>query len=185
MKFRIISGALATMLLATTVAAQAALTQGTLLNGTIDQNLSSNHAYVGERVTLSNVTNDDGSGSVVGGRLYGEVTQVVPAGQGTPGKIRMHFSRLVTHGGAVYSVDTQVTGVKAQTKNNALKEVGGALGGMLIGNAIGKTLFHVGGFGILGAAGGFLLAKNNRENVSISAGSVVQVRVLSVSRRQG
>jgi hypothetical protein len=171
-------------MLATTIAAQAALAPGSLLNGTIDQNLSSNHAYVGERVTLSNVTSDDGTGSVTGGTLYGQVTEAQPAGQGTPGKIRMHFYRLVTHRGAVYSVDSYVTGVKAQTKNNALKEVGGALGGMLVGNAIGKTLFHVGGFGILGAAGGFLLAKNNRENVSISQGSVVQVKINSVTRRQ-
>jgi hypothetical protein len=135
-------------------------------------------------VTLSNVTNDNGSGTVVGGTLIGDVTQVRPAGQGSPGKIRMHFYRLRTRNGALYSVDTTVVGVKAKTKNNALKEVGGALGGMLVGNAIGKTLFHVGGFGILGAAGGFLLAKNNRENVNISAGSLVQVRVNAVTRRQ-
>jgi hypothetical protein len=183
MRLRIAAGALTGLVMATTIASQAALTSGSLLNGTIDQNLSSNHAYVGERVTLSNVTSNDGSGSVVGGRLYGEVTEVQPASQGRPGKIRLHFSRLVTRG-AVYNVDTRVTGANVKTKNNTLKEAGGALAGMLVGNAIGKTIFHSGAFGILGAAGGFLLAKNNKENVNISRGTMVQVQVLSVSRRQ-
>lgn len=183
MRLRIAGALMAGIVMASTLTAQAALTNGSLLNGTIDQNLSSNHAYVGESVSLSNVTSNDGSGSVVGGRLYGRITDVQAAGQGRPGKIRMHFTTLVTRHGT-YSVDTRVTGVKAQTKNNAVKEAGGALAGMLVGNAIGKTLFGVSGFGILGAAGGFLLAKNNRQNVSISAGSIVQVQVLSVTRRQ-
>ena len=159
MRIRIAGAMLAAVMMVMPLAAQADLAQGTVLNGIMDQNLSSNHAYVGERVSLSDVTNDNGSGSVVNGRLYGEVTQVQPAGQGTPGKIRMHFTRLVLRNGAVFAVDTQIVGVKAHTKNNALKEAGGALAGMLVGNAIGKTLFHVGGFGLLGAAGGFLIAR--------------------------
>lgn len=169
---------------ATMVVAQAALTSGSLLNGTLNQNLSSNHAYVGEPVTLSNVTSDDGSGSVVGGTLYGSVTSVEKAGQGRPGKISMNFTRLVTRSGATYAVSTTVTKTQTVTKNNALKEAGGAVAGMLVGNMIGKTIFHVGGGGIVGAAGGFLLAKNNRSDVNIPAGTVVQVQVITVVRRQ-
>jgi hypothetical protein len=180
MRIRLTGALLTGLMIASTVCAQASL-QGSTLAGSIDQNLSSNHAYVGQPVELSGVSSSDGS--VTGGRLYGEVTEVQPAGQGTPGKIRMHFTRLWTHHG-VYNVDTRVTGVQAETKNNTAKEAGGALAGMLVGNAIGKTLFGVSGFGILGAAGGYLLAKNNRQNVNISAGTQVQVQVLSVSRRQ-
>jgi len=55
---------------------------------------------------------------------------------------------------------------------------------MLVGNAIGKTLFHVGGFGAIGAVGGFLLAKNNKQDINIDAGTIVQVQVNSVTRRQ-
>ena len=182
---KLIAGAvLAAAFASTMVVAQAALTSGSLLNGTINQNLSSNHAYVGQPVTLSNVTSDDGSGSVVGGTLYGSVTSVQPAGQGRPGKISMQFTRLVTRSGATYAVSTTVTKTQTSTKNNALKEAGGAVAGMLVGNAIGKTLFHVGGGGIVGAAGGFLLAKNNQQKVNIPAGSIVQVQLLSVVRRQ-
>ena len=183
MRLRIAGGSLLAFIAATAIAAQAALTAGSTLNGTIDQDLSSNHAYVGEPVTLSHVTSADGSGSVVGGTLYGRVETVQKAGQGRPGKIMLKFDRLVTSH-AVYAVDTTVTQTQTQTKNNAAKEAGGALAGMLVGNMIGKTIFHTGIGGFLGAAGGFLLAKNNRENVNISHGTVIQVRVNSVTRRQ-
>ncbi len=175
--------ALAGFMAVTMVVAQAALTAGSLLNGTINQNLSSNHAYVGEPVSLSNVTSNDGSGSVTGGTLYGYVASVQKASQGRPGKIQLAFTRLVSHG-VTYTVNTTVTQTNVQTKNNALKEAGGALAGMLVGNAIGKTIFHTGAGGIIGAAGGFLLAKNNRQDVNIPAGTVVQVQVNSVVRRQ-
>jgi hypothetical protein len=183
MRLRIAGGSLLAFIAATAIAAQAALTAGSLLNGTVNQDLSSNHAYVGEHVTLSNVTSADGSGSVTGGTLYGHVAEVQPAGQGRPGKIRLAFDRLVTSR-ATYAVDTTVTQTQTQTKNNALKEAGGALAGMFVGNMIGKTIFHTGIGGALGAAGGFLLAKNNHSNVNISHGTMVQVRVNAVTRRQ-
>lgn len=184
MRTSLAGAALASFMAVTVIAAQAALTSGSLLNGTLNQNLSSNHAYVGEPVSLSNVTSNDGSGSVVGGTLYGHVTSVQAAAQGRPGKIQLRFTRLVLRNGATYAVSTTVTKTNTQTKNNALKEAGGAVAGMLVGNMLGKTIFHTGAGGFLGAAGGFLLAKNSRENVNIPAGSVVQVQVNSVVRRQ-
>lgn len=165
--------------MAITMAVAQALTSGSVLNGTLNQNLSSNHAYRGEPVSLSNVS----GGGVSGGTLYGYVSSVQKAGQGRPGSIQLHFNRLVT-GSSTYTVQTTVTNANVSTKNNTLKEAGGALAGMLVGNAIGKTVFHTGIGGIVGAAGGFLLAKNNREDVNISAGTNVQVQVNSVVRRQ-
>ncbi|MEO9170601.1 MAG: hypothetical protein ABI282_04170 [Candidatus Baltobacteraceae bacterium] len=184
MRLRIASGSLVALVAATAIAAQAALTSGSLLNGTINDNYSSNHATVGQAVTLSNVTSDDGSGSVTGGKLYGHVSAVQAASQGRPGKISFAFTKLVTGSGSTYYVDTTITKMQANTKNNALKEAGGALAGMLVGNMLGKTIFHSGAGGFLGAAGGFLLAKNNKENVNVTKGSLIQVRVNSVTRRQ-
>ncbi len=182
--YRTLAGtALAGFMAVTMAVAQAALQSGSLLNGTLNQNLSSNHAYVGEPVSLSNVTSDDGSGSVTGGTLYGYVATVQKAAQGRPGSIQLHFNRLVT-GHATYTVNTTVTKTNVSTKNNTLKEAGGALAGMLVGNMIGKTIFHTGAGGIVGAAGGFLLAKNNHQDINVPAGSVVQVQVNSVVRRQ-
>ncbi len=184
MRTTLAGAALAGLMTVTMVAAQAALTTGSVLNGTLNQNLSSNHAYVGEPVTLSNVTSNDGSGSVTGGKLFGRVTFVQAAGQGRPGKIKIYFTTLVLRSGATYNVSTTLLRTNTQTKNNTGKEVAGAVAGMLVGNMLGKTIFHTGAGGLLGAAGGFFLAKNNRQNVNIPAGSIVQVRINSVVRRQ-
>ncbi len=174
-----LTGTALTAFMALTIVAAQALTSGSMLNGTLNQNLSSNHAYVGEPVSLSNVT----GGGVSGGTLYGYVSSVQKASQGRPGSIQLHFNRLVANG-YTYTVGTNVTNANVSTKNNALKEAGGALAGMLVGNAIGKTVFHTGIGGVVGAAGGFLLAKNNRQDVNMPAGTTVQVQVVSVVRRQ-
>jgi uncharacterized membrane protein YebE (DUF533 family) len=117
--------------------------------------------------------------------MYGTVTRVVRPGQGRNAQVQMTFTRLVMPSGATYAIDGVVTGAQVQTKNNALKEVGGAVAGMIVGNIIGKTIFHaatgIGGF--LGAAGGYLIAKNNRANVSVPQGSAVRVTLRSVRRQ--
>lgn len=183
MRFRIAAAALSGLILATALVANAQVAQGTLLDGTIDGDYSSNHAYAGQAVTVSNVTSDSG-GYVRNGRLYGYVSEVQKASQGRPGKIRFRFTKLVAGNGTVYAIDSHVTQMKAVTKTNAAKEAGGALAGMLVGNAIGKTLFGGSAGGAIGAAGGFLLAKNNRQDVDVPSGSYIQVELTSVTRRQ-
>jgi hypothetical protein len=85
--------------------------------------------------------------------------------------------------GATYSVRGVVTGIQKVTKSNALKEVGGALAGMIVGNIIGKTVFHTSVGGLAGAAGGYLLAKNSRENMTVPAGSTVTVKLVQARRQ--
>jgi hypothetical protein len=156
---------------------------GQQLAGTITTSVSTSNAYVGQPVTLQNVTSEDDS--VRGATMYGTVTHVVRAGQGRPAQLQMTFHRLVLPSGATYAVNGVVTGMQAQTKSNALKEVGGAVAGLIVGNIIGKTIFHastgIGGF--LGAAGGYLVAKNSRENMTVSSGTAVRV-TLRTARRQ-
>ena len=164
--------------------ASAQVSSGASVNGTLTQDVNSANAYVGQPVSLVNVTSADGSGRVVRAKLFGNVTQVQRAGQGRPAKLEMRFRTLVLPNGAYYAVDTTVTGMQAKTKNNTLKEAAGALGGMLVGNIIGKTVLHTSGGGLVGLAGGFLIAKNNRENMTVPAGSIVTVRLNSVVRRQ-
>jgi hypothetical protein len=54
---------------------------------------------------------------------------------------------------------------------------------MLAGNAIGKTLFGVSGGGIVGAIGGFMIAKDDRSDVVIPANSAVTVRLVNPRRQ--
>lgn len=163
--------------------ASAAPYAGAQYAGVLTTSVSTSNAVVGQSVALSNVTSEDGS--VRGAHMYGTVTHVVRAGQGRPAQLQMTFTRLVLPSGATYAINGVVTGMQAQTKNNALKEVGGAVAGMIVGNIIGKTIFHastgIGGF--LGAAGGYLIAKNNKENMTVPSGSGVRVTLRSVRRQ--
>lgn len=157
---------------------------GTTLSGTIDQTIDTAHAYLGEQVTISNV-NDPGA-RIYNATMYGTVTKVVRAAQGTPAQLRITLHTLRLTSGATYAVTGVVTGWQAQTKNNTLKEVAGAVGGMIVGNILGKWIFHgASGGGLLGAGGGYLLAKNNRQNMVVSAGSRVQVQLVTARRQPG
>jgi hypothetical protein len=48
---------------------------------------------------------------------------------------------------------------------------------MFAGNVIGKTLFHIGGGGIIGAVGGLLYGLNKKVDFTLPAGSNVQVTI--------
>jgi len=185
MRHLIASAAAVLSILMVAQVASAAPYAGAQYAGTITTSVDSGSASVGQAVTLRNVTSEDGS--VRGATMYGRVTRVIRAGQGRPAQLQMTFTRLVLPSGASYAINGVVTGMQAQTKNNALKEVGGAVAGMIVGNIIGKTIFHassgIGGF--LGAAGGYLIAKNNRENVTVPQGSAVRVTLRTVRRQAG
>jgi hypothetical protein len=160
-----------------------ALSPGTNLSGQINQTIDTGHAYVGQMVTISNVS-APGAG-IYNAKMYGTVTKVVSAGQGRPAQLRITLNRLVLSNGTTYSIVGVVTGWNAVTKNNTIKEVAGALGGMIVGNVLGKWIFHGGGGGLVGAAGGYLAAKNNKSNMVVSQGSTVQVQLVSARRQAG
>jgi hypothetical protein len=163
------------------LAASAAITAGTELVGTIDQNLSSKDAVVGQRLTISNVHSQDNN--ITGATIYGHVDSVQAAGQGTPGKISIAFDTLKTRSGNTYALTGRATGITENTKSNAVNEAGGAVAGMIVGNILGKKVGTNMG-GLLGAAGGYIYAKNAKQNVTIPQNSVVTVQVLT-ARRQG
>lgn len=180
MRILLAAGALAAAILTVHQVPVSAATPstGTQYAGIIAQNLDAKSAYTGEPVTLTHVTSADGT--ISGGTMYGRVTSAVAPGQGRPAQLQMVFSKLVLPGHGTYAVDGVVTGMTAQTKSNAGKEAAGAIAGMLVGNMIGKTVFHMSGGGFLGAAGGYLVAKNNRADMTVPAGSAVHVELRSV-----
>jgi hypothetical protein len=173
---RFITAIVAAALAALPLAALAQIAPGTQLVGTIDQSLSSGNVQVGQPFTISNAHTTNYS--INGATVYGHVASVQRAGQGTPGKIRLAFDKVNTRGGAVYQIEGYASNVDVVTKNNTLKEVGGAAAGALVGG----LLFH--GVGaLIGAGTGGLFAKNNRQNVTVPAGSTLTVNVVR-ERRQ-
>lgn len=154
--------------------ARAAIQPGTELTGNMDQPIGSKDAQVGQRFTMSHV--HDQSNDIHDAVIYGHVAQVQRASQGRPGKIELAFDKLHTLAGNSYAIEGTASNVQVNTKSNALKEAAGALGGMIVGNVLGKWVgTNIGG--AVGAAGGFMYAKNNRENVVIPQNAVVTVLV--------
>jgi hypothetical protein len=158
------------------LAALAQITPGTTLVGSIDQNLSSNHAAPGQPVTISNAhsTNYD----INGATIYGHVATVQAAGQGRPGKITLAFDKVNTRAGNIYQINAYASNVNVKTKNNTLTEVGGAAAGALVGGLLGHGIGA-----LIGAGAGGLYAKNSRQNVLIPQGSSVSVQI-TAARRQ-
>ena len=178
---RIALTALAALALATTpLAAFAQVSPGTELVGNLDQSIDSKNATIGQGFTMSNVHSTDNN--ITGARIYGHVAAVQHAGQGTPGRVDLAFDKVVTRSGNTYAIQGRVESSQTNTANNTLKEVGGAVAGMIVGNIVGKAVGTNAG-GLLGAAGGYIVARNNRQNVSIPANSAVTLQVLA-SRRQ-
>jgi hypothetical protein len=153
----------------------------TELTGILGTSLDSKSAFVGEDVELSDVSSADGS--INGATLYGSVTDVTRAGQGRSAQVAIHFDSMRLPDGRKRPIDGIVVSMKVQTKSNAAKEVGGALLGMLAGNAIGKTLFGVSGGGVVGALGGYVIAKDNRSDVVIPENTAITVRLVNARRQ--
>jgi hypothetical protein len=151
------------------------------LTGTLDTPLDSRHSAVGDNVVLTDVTSADGS--IRHATLSGTVAAVTHAGQGRNAQIEITFDLLQLRDGTAYHVTGVVQSMQVTTKSNALKELGGALAGMLIGNAVVKTALGVSGGGIAGAVGGYFIAKDNRADVVIPDHSAISVRLLNARRQ--
>jgi len=151
------------------------------LTGTLGTSLDSKSAFVGEDVVLADVSSADGT--ISGATLLGTVTDVTRPGQGRNAQVAIHFDSLRLADGAKRPIDGIVVSMQVKTKSNAAKEIGGAFLGMLAGNAIGKGLFGVSGGGIVGAIGGYMIAKDNRSDVVIPEDTAVTVRLLHARRQ--
>ena len=151
------------------------------LTGTLDTPLDSRHATVGDNVVLTDVASADGS--IRHAALSGTVAAVTRAGQGRNAQIEIAFDLLQLRDGSAYRINGVVESMQVATKSNTLKEIGGALAGMLIGNAVVKTALGVSGGGIAGAVGGYFIAKDNRADVVLPDHSAISVRLLNARRQ--
>ncbi|HEV7180719.1 MAG TPA: hypothetical protein VGN11_12675, partial [Candidatus Baltobacteraceae bacterium] len=134
------------------------LYQGAQINGRLRTDLNTGNAHVGDRFVMDVVPPyPSGNPDFQGAIIAGEVTTVTAAGQGKKPALGLQFDYLRLADGS--TVDISATMTQDQRKQEQAS--GGhvaltTLGGMLLGNVLGKTIFHTGGGGIVGAAGGLL-----------------------------
>jgi len=153
------------------------LYSGSQINAIMDDQLDSGTTQVGDTFSMHVVapypSNDD---TYAGAQITGHVIKVVAAGRGTNPELQLGIDRMILRDGTSVELPAQVTsaGTKQQSKNGAQVALS-TIGGMILGNVIGKAVLHTGGGGIVGAAGGFLYGVNKKANVTLPAQAAVQL----------
>ncbi|MBC5804414.1 MAG: copper amine oxidase N-terminal domain-containing protein [Candidatus Eremiobacteraeota bacterium] len=162
---------------ATPVPGAATLNSGVNLNGSMQTDISSATAHVGDTFAVNLVPpypNDDTT--FANAYLVGHVSDVVKAGQGRKAQLQLAFDKIVFPDGHTLPVAAHVTGVQEKKGSAIAQQAAGALGGMIVGNIIGKTVLHTNVGGAIGAAGGFLYANNLKTDVTIPKSSSVTIQ---------
>jgi hypothetical protein len=141
--------------------------------------LSTGSSHVGDRFTMDVVPPyPSGDPAYQGAVVIGEVTSVEPAGQGRKPQLGLALRYLRLSDGRSAPISASITSQQNKSQNTGgkiLKTAAATLGGMLVGNAIGKTLFGISGGGAVGAAGGLLYGLNSKQNFEVPQGSNVQI----------
>jgi len=168
------------------VAQSVTLPQGTTINATMDNAINTATAYEGQKFTM-HVTQPYPSSALRGAYITGHVLSVTHARQGVKPELQLALDRLVLHDGSTVDISAQVTSMQQnKSENNTGHTALTAVGGMILGNMIGKTIFHTNIGGIAGLAGGALVGANAKVNFTVPAGAAIQAQLIHgvVIRRQ-
>ncbi|MBD5606123.1 MAG: hypothetical protein IAI48_13705 [Candidatus Eremiobacteraeota bacterium] len=177
MNVRILAGALA--IAATTAAALAAeaIPAGTPLNGRLSASLDTGKANVGDGFSLALTRpfpNDDVTYS--GAFVRGHVARVIRGGQGRKPEIDLAFDSITLANGDSAPLSGHVLDVTPKKKTAIPTQAACAGVGMIVGNVIGKSIFHTDIGGLAGAAGGFTYANNRKPDFVVPADSLVELQ---------
>jgi len=162
------------------------LNAGIMVTSKMNSTIDSGSARVGDRFSLTLLTPYPGANrAYTSAQLYGHVTRVVSAGQGREPVLEFGFDRIVLADGRQAGVSMMVQSQETQRHNNASNVILTAVGGMLAGNIIGKTVFKSNLGGPVGLIAGVLYADNKKTDVSLRQGSILctEVRRTVVLRR--
>jgi hypothetical protein len=148
-------------------AADVNLPAGTTIDGTVQQELNSKTAQDGQRFTI--VTSS-------GSRIHGHLSEVDRANIGRKAHMKLNLDAITFADGTRAPINAEVIGVGQHKQTNYVQAAGQVLGGMIVGNIIGKAIgTNLGG--LVGVAGGGLLAANTSSNIDIPAGSAARIKL--------
>ena len=159
-------------------AAAAAIPSGSTLATTLNLSLNTKSAYTGQPISLLVVAPyPDDATQLEGSKIYGHVAKVQKAGQGRNPELELALDSIVLAGSTKrMPIHAAISKIAPKQGPNVLYGAAGALVGMLFGNWVGKMVGTNAG-GAIGAAGGFLLASNNKKNIEVPEGSAVSVQL--------
>ena len=150
------------------------LASGAMVNAKINQTIDSGSANAGQKFTMTVVAPyPQSNAAFAAATLYGHVTRVVRAGQGTNAELAFAIDRVTLENGDTGRPVLMVQSQETQHHNNTATIALAGLAGMAVGNWIGKAVFNSNIGGGVGAIAGALYAANSRTNVSLRQGSQV------------
>lgn len=150
------------------------LASGAMVTAKMNQTIDSGSAHQGQKFTMAVVSPyPQSKGAFAGATLYGHVTRVVGAGQGTNPELAFNIDKIVLANGDSGRPILMVQQQETQRHNNTTNIALTTLAGMAVGNWIGKAVFNTNIGGAAGAIAGALYASNRRTNVSLRQGSTV------------
>lgn len=182
--------AMATTTLVASAQSTLTLYQGAQINGRLRQTIDSGTAHVGDPFVMDVVPPyPSGNPAYQGAIVTGHVTSVSSAGQGHKPSLGLQFDSLRLADGSTVNISANLTSdQRQQEQKNGGHVALTTIGGMLLGNIIGKTIFHTGVGGIAGAAGGLLYGLNKQSNFNLPSGSNVQItlnQTVTIRRQSG
>lgn len=185
----VVAAMTATTLLAS---AQSTLTlyQGAQINGRLRQSIDSGTAHVGDSFVMDVVPPyPSGDPTYQGAIVAGVVSSVSPAGQGHKASIGLQCNYLRLADGSTVNISANVTSDQPQQQQKNGGHVAlTTIGGMILGNIIGKSILHTNIGGAAGAAGGLLYGLNKQSNLTLPSGSNIQItlnQTVTVRRQSG
>lgn len=166
-------------------APKAPIPSGTILNATLETALDTGSAYIGQPVTLTVPQSGSGNpAALAGATIYGKVVQVQAAAQGTNPSVQFAVDSIgLAKSDDPQPLDAKVLKVDPVSGSMIAKEAEGTLGGMLLGNWVGKMMQDNRG-GLYGAIGGYLLTSNSKENIRVPAGTPVSLELTNTLQLQ-
>jgi len=161
-------------------AAKPLIPSGSVINATLDTALDTGSAYIGEpvKLTVPQSAQNEPAG-LAGATIFGKVVAAQAAGQGTNPSVQIAVDTIAPAASTdPVPIDAKVLKVDPVSGSVIVKQAEGTLGGMLLGNYIGKTMDSNRG-GLIGAVGGYLYASNSKANFSVPAGTPVSLELNS------
>lgn len=159
-------------------AAKPPIPSGSIINATLDTALNTANAYIGQAVTLT-VPQDaqDTPSALAGATIYGKVIEAQAAAQGTNPSVQIAVDSIALANSAdPQPIAAKVLKVDPVQGSMIAKEAAGTLGGMFLGNWIGKSMESNQG-GLIGAVGGYLLTSNSKANMTVPSGTPVTLQL--------
>jgi hypothetical protein len=158
--------------------AASAIPPGTSIFGVLSTELNTKSTNVGDGFSLQVVRPyPNGDSSYAGAYVRGHVADVVRASQGRKAELDLAFDSIVLPDGASAPLRAHVVKLEQKQQSAVVQQAAGAGVGMIVGNMIGKTIFHTGLGGIIGAAGGFAYANNLKTNFDVPKDSQMTIQV--------